>query len=71
MTPGTPALPIVSDASVEILSGRAEFLNRRAVLRAADGSLGRLLGIRWVFIFERRPAAGDEPSPLADTGRDD
>jgi SAM-dependent methyltransferase len=42
-----------------------------AVLRAADGSLGRLLGIRWVFIFERRPAAGDEPSPLADTGTDD
>jgi SAM-dependent methyltransferase len=23
-------------------------------LRAADGSIGRILGIRWVFIFERR-----------------
>jgi SAM-dependent methyltransferase len=25
-----------------------------AVLRAIDGSIGRILGVRWVFIFERR-----------------
>jgi hypothetical protein len=38
VTPGTPALPIVSDASVEVLKGGAEFHNRRAVLRAAEDS---------------------------------
>jgi hypothetical protein len=38
VSPGTPALPIVSDASVEVLKGGAEFYNRRAVLRAAEGS---------------------------------
>jgi hypothetical protein len=42
-----------------------------AVLRAADGSLGRLLGIRWVFIFERRPAAGVERPAIADAGSED
>ena len=35
---GTPAIPIVSDSSVEVLSGRVEFVNRRAVVRAAEGS---------------------------------
>ena len=35
---GTPAVPIVSDSSVEVLSGRVEFVNRRAVVRAAEGS---------------------------------
>jgi hypothetical protein len=35
---GVPAVPVVSDSSVEVLSGRAEFRNRRAVVRASEGS---------------------------------
>lgn len=36
--PGQPALPIVSDSSVDVLDGRVEFVNRKAVVRAAAGS---------------------------------
>ena len=35
---GTPALPIVPDASVEILAGPAEFLNGRSTVRAETGA---------------------------------
>ena len=38
VAPGQPAVPIVSDSTVEVLSGRAEFVNRRAVVRAAEGA---------------------------------
>jgi hypothetical protein len=38
VTQGVPAIPVVSDSTVEILSGRAEFVNRRAVLRASEGA---------------------------------
>ncbi|MFI5350561.1 MAG: hypothetical protein ACHQ2Z_13525 [Elusimicrobiota bacterium] len=38
VTSGAPEIPIVSDSSVEVLSGRVEFVNRRAVVRAAEGS---------------------------------
>jgi hypothetical protein len=38
VTPGAPPIPIVSDSSIEILSGRAEFVNRHAVVRAAEGA---------------------------------
>jgi hypothetical protein len=41
VTQGVPAIPIVSDSTVEILSGRAEFRNRRAVLRASEGATFR------------------------------
>jgi hypothetical protein len=38
VAPGQPALPVVSDSSVDVLDGSVEFLNRRAVVRAAAGS---------------------------------
>lgn len=38
VAPGQPALPVVSDSSVDVLDGRVEFVNRRAVVRAAAGS---------------------------------
>jgi hypothetical protein len=38
VAPGQPAIPIVSDSSVEVLDGRAEFVNRSAFVRAAAGS---------------------------------
>jgi hypothetical protein len=38
VAPGQPALPVVSDSSVEVLSGSVEFVNRRAVVRASEGA---------------------------------
>jgi hypothetical protein len=35
---GQPSLPIVSDATVDVLDGRAEFVNGRAVVRAGAGA---------------------------------
>lgn len=35
---GTPAVPIVSDSSVDVLGGPAEFVNGRTLLTAADGT---------------------------------
>ena len=35
---GQPAIPVVSDSTVDVLSGRVEFLNRRAVVRASEGA---------------------------------
>lgn len=36
--PGQPAVPVVSDSTVEVLDGSVEFTNRKAVVRAAAGS---------------------------------
>ena len=36
--PGAPPIPIVSDATVEVLDGRVEFVNARAFVRADGGS---------------------------------
>jgi hypothetical protein len=38
VSPGQPALPVVSDSTVDVLSGRVEFVNRRAVVRASQGA---------------------------------
>lgn len=38
VTPGTPALPVVSDSTVDVLDGSVEFVNRKSVVRAAAGS---------------------------------
>jgi hypothetical protein len=38
VAPGQPALPVVSDSSVEVLDGSVEFVNRKAVVRASAGS---------------------------------
>ncbi|MFI5350414.1 MAG: hypothetical protein ACHQ2Z_12780 [Elusimicrobiota bacterium] len=38
VAPGTPAVPIVADSTVEVLSGRVAFTNRRAVVVADEGS---------------------------------
>jgi SAM-dependent methyltransferase len=39
-----------------------------AFLRAADGSIGRILGIRVVFVFERRRISNVDPPLLVDAG---
>ncbi len=38
VAPGQPAIPIVSDSTVEVLDGRAEFVNRSTVMRASAGA---------------------------------
>jgi hypothetical protein len=38
VAPGQPPIPIVSDSSVEVLDGKVEFVNRRAVVRADAGA---------------------------------
>ncbi len=38
VSPGQPPIPIVSDSTVDVLDGRAEFVNGRAVVRAASGA---------------------------------
>ena len=38
VAPGQPALPVVSDSSVDVLDGSVEFMNRQAVVRASAGS---------------------------------
>lgn len=38
VAPGQPPLPIVSDSSVDVLDGKVEFVNRRAILLADAGS---------------------------------
>ena len=41
VAPGQPAIPVVSDSSVEVLDGSVEFVNDGAVVRAAAGSAFR------------------------------
>lgn len=38
VAPGQPAVPVVPDSSVDVLDGSVEFVNRKAVVRAAAGS---------------------------------
>jgi hypothetical protein len=42
VTPGTPPLPIPSDANVEMLSGTAEFSNNSALIRVEAGAAFRI-----------------------------
>jgi hypothetical protein len=38
VAPSQPALPVVTDSTVDVLDGSVEFTNRKAVVRAAAGS---------------------------------
>jgi hypothetical protein len=38
VAPGQPAIPIVSDSTVEVLDGKVEFVNGLAVVRADTGA---------------------------------
>ena len=38
VTPDQPAIPVVNETSVDVLDGSVEFVNRKAVVRAAAGS---------------------------------
>ena len=38
VAPSQPALPVVSDSTVDVLDGRVEFVNREATVRAEAGS---------------------------------
>jgi hypothetical protein len=38
VVPGVPAIPIVSDSTVDVLSGRASFRNGQAVVTASAGA---------------------------------
>ena len=59
VVPGLPALPIVSDSTVDVLSGRVEFVTRRAVVRAAEGAS---------FRFEVSTASVRVPSITVSSG---
>jgi len=39
--PDTPQVPVVSDSSVTVLSGKVEFVNRRAFIAASEGTAFR------------------------------
>jgi hypothetical protein len=75
VAPGQPALPVVSDSSVEVLDGRVEFVNRRAVVRAAAGSSFRFsVSTAALHVATIEVSSGDvsvalssaaAPSPLA------
>jgi len=41
--PETPAVPVVSDAEVHVLSGEVEFTNNSAFIRASEGAVFSLL----------------------------
>ena len=41
VAPGQPAVPVVSDSTVDVLDGSDEFVDRKAVVRAAAGSSSR------------------------------
>ncbi|HEX4048812.1 MAG TPA: hypothetical protein VH309_13295 [Elusimicrobiota bacterium] len=59
VTPGTPAIPIVPFADVDVLSGRVQFVNRRAVVTASEGAQ---------FRFSVSTAAVPVPSILVSSG---
>ena len=59
VAPGQPALPIVSDSSVDVIDGRVEFVNRRAVVRAAEGAS---------FRFELSTASVPVPTVIVSSG---
>ena len=65
---GAPPVPIVSDSSVEVLSGRVEFVNRRAVVRAAEGASFRFeVSTAPVRVPSITVSAGSVPVALSST----
>lgn len=57
--PDTPQVPVVSDATVKVLSGKVRFLNRTTAVTATEGAS---------FRFEVSTASGHAPLVTVDAG---
>jgi hypothetical protein len=68
VAPGQPPIPIVSDSTVEVLDGRVEFVNDRAVVRAAAGASFRFtISTGPVHVPSIAVAAGEVSVALSST----